>query len=127
TLLPQFDAACASLVGDLADRGLLERTIVAVLGDFGRTPKINGNNAGRDHWNYCYSQMFLGGGFRPGNIYGASDATGAFPARDPLVPGDIVATIYHLLGIRHDGLLYDRLNRPHRTAPAGDVVRELIV
>ena len=62
TLLPQFDAACGSLVGDLAERGLLERTLVAVLGDFGRTPKINASDGGRDHWNYCYSLMLIGGG-----------------------------------------------------------------
>jgi hypothetical protein len=126
SLLPQFDAACASLIEDLVERGLFERTIVAVLGDFGRTPRINSNNGGRDHWNQCYSVMLAGGGFRPGVIYGASDATGAFPARDPLVPGNIIATLYHLLGIRPDHELDDQLGRPHRLVPAGDVVPELI-
>jgi uncharacterized protein (DUF1501 family) len=126
TLLPQFDMACASLTADLADRGLLERTIVAVLGDFGRTPRVNNNNGGRDHWNHCYSLMLIGGGFRPGTIYGASDATGAFPARDPLVPGDIIATLYHLLGIRHDDPVYDQFGRPHRLVPTGEVVADLI-
>ena len=66
TLLPQLDASVASLVGDLADRGMLERTVVAIMGDFGRTPKVNGNNGGRDHWNYCYSLQLIGGGFREG-------------------------------------------------------------
>jgi len=80
TLLPQLDAACASLVTDLADRGLLGRTLVAVFGDFGRTPRINGNAGGRDHWNFCYSLMLVGGGFQAGRVYGASDTTGAFPA-----------------------------------------------
>ena len=61
-LLPQLDAACSSLVSDLDERGLLDRTIVAIFGDFGRTPKINGNHAGRDHWNCCYSLMMIGGG-----------------------------------------------------------------
>jgi uncharacterized protein (DUF1501 family) len=126
TLLPQFDAACTSLVTDLAERGLLERTIVFVLGDFGRTPKINNNQGGRDHWNYCYSLMIIGGGFKPGCIYGASDKTGAFPAANPLRPGDVVATVYHALGIRHDAELYDQLARPHRLVPAGDVVHELL-
>lgn len=126
SLLPQFDAACASLIEDLVERGLFERTIVAVLGDFGRTPRINSNNGGRDHWNQCYSVMLAGGGFRRGTIYGASDATGAFPARDPLVPGHIIATLYHLLGIRPDHELDDQLGRPHRLVPAGDVVPELI-
>src|SRR6185369_9363269 len=121
TLLPQLDSACTSLVTDLADRGMLDRTIVAVLGDFGRTPKVNGNNGGRDHWNYCYSLMLLGGGFRAGHIYGSSDSTGAFPASNPLVPGDILATMYFALGLRHEAELYDQLNRPHRVVPAGDV------
>jgi uncharacterized protein (DUF1501 family) len=126
TLLPQFDAACTSLVNDLTDRGLLERTLVAVLGDFGRTPKVNANNGGRDHWNYCYSLMLLGGGIKGGYIYGASDKIGAFPARDALVPGDIIATIYHLLGIESDRWIHDQLGRPHRLVAKGDVVRELL-
>ncbi|HEV3005769.1 MAG TPA: DUF1501 domain-containing protein [Pirellulales bacterium] len=126
TLLPQFDAACTSLVGDLADRNLLDRTLVAVLGDFGRTPKVNANHGGRDHWNYCYSLMLLGGGIKGGNIYGASDKIGAFPARDALVPGDIIATIYHQLGIPSDRWIHDQLGRPHRLVAKGEVVRELL-
>jgi hypothetical protein len=126
TLLPQFDAACTSLIEDLHNRGLLERTLVAVMGDFGRTPKINANNAGRDHWNYCYSLMMVGGGFQPGLIYGASDKIGAFPARDPLTPGEIVSTIYHVLGIRHDREIHDALGRPHRLVPIGDVAHQLL-
>jgi hypothetical protein len=126
TLLPQLDMACSSLVSDLADRGMLDRTLVAVFGDFGRTPKINGNGAGRDHWNFCYSLMLIGGGFKQGRIYGSSDATGAFPASSPLVPGDILATIYAALGIPHEHLIYDQLSRPHRLVPAGDVVSDLL-
>ena len=79
TLLPQFDAACASLITDLAERGLLERTVVAVLGDFGRTPKINNADAGRDHWNFCYSVMFAGGGFKPGFVH--APVTRSAPSR----------------------------------------------
>jgi hypothetical protein len=126
TLLPQLDAACSSLLTDLADRGLLDRTIVAVFGDFGRTPKINANDAGRDHWNYCYSLMLLGGGFKQGLIYGSSDKTGAFPASDPLIPGDIVSTMYHCLGLRHDREIHDATNRPFRLVPTGDVVDALL-
>lgn len=127
TLLPQFDAACASLLDDLDQSGLLDRTVVAVLGDFGRSPKINGNAAGRDHWNYCYSSLFFGGGFRAGYVHGASDKIGAFPAADPLTPGDSIATLYHTLGIPHDLELRDRLARPHRLVPIGDVVPALLV
>ena len=126
TLLPQLDAACASLIADLADRGMLERTLVAVIGDFGRTPKINANNAGRDHWNFCYSLMMVGGGFKPGLIYGSSDKIGAFPAANPLTPGDIISTMYHALGIPHDAEIRDSLNRPYRVVPTGDVVADLL-
>ena len=126
TLLPPFDAACSSLVTDLADRGMLDRTIVAVMGDFGRTPRVNNARGGRDHWNFCYSLQFYGGGFKPGLVYGASDKIGAFPARDPLGPGDVVATIYQLLGIQHDRLIHDQLGRPHRLVAKGDVVPRLI-
>lgn len=126
TLLPQFDAACTSLVEDLRDRRLLDRTLIAVLGDFGRTPKVNANQGGRDHWNYCYSLMLGGGGIRGGFVHGASDRSGAFPARDALVPGDIIATIYHQLGIAADRWIYDSLRRPHRLVAAGNVVGELL-
>lgn len=126
TLLPQFDAACSSLLDDLDQRGMLERTIVAVLGDFGRTPKINQNDAGRDHWNFCYTVMLAGGGFRRGLVYGASDKSGAFPNDLPTRPGDVIATLYHLLGIDHHHELYDRLARPHQIVPDGSVVTPLI-
>ena len=126
TLLPQFDAACSNLVADLEQRGMLERTIVAVLGDFGRTPKINKNDAGRDHWNFCYSIMMFGGGFRRGLVYGASDKIGAFPNDLPLIPGDIISTLYQLLGIDPQHELYDLLGRPHQVVPRGRAVPDLI-
>lgn len=125
SLLPQFDAACASLLEDLAARGRLERTLVAVLGDFGRTPKINGA-AGRDHWNACYTVMLAGGGVREGYVHGASDRTGTLPADRPVSPGDIVATMYRLLGIDPRHILHDALNRPHTVVPKANVVRELL-
>ena len=126
TLLPQFDAACSSLLDDLQERGMLERTLVAVLGDFGRTPKINKNNAGRDHWNFCYSVMLAGGGIRPGFVYGASDRTGAFPSDMPTTPADIIATVYRLLGIDHRQQLVDRFDRPHQIVTSGNVVPALL-
>ncbi len=125
TLLPQFDAACSSLLSDLHQRGMLKRTLVAVLGDFGRTPRIN-NGAGRDHWNACYSVMLAGGGIKGGFVHGASDRTGALPADQPTSPGDIIATIYHLLGVDPRTDLHDNLNRPHMLVPHGRVVDELI-
>jgi uncharacterized protein (DUF1501 family) len=126
TLLPQFDSACGTLLQDLADRGLLDRTLVAVIGDFGRTPKINANDGGRDHWNYCYTVMLAGGGVKPGYVFGASDKIGAFPADRPVTPGDLISTIYTLLGIDPHQELYDSLARPHYLVPKGDAIGELI-
>lgn len=127
TLLPQFDSACSSLIADLNERGMLDRTIVAVLGDFGRTPRINANNGGRDHWNFCYSVMLVGGGFQRGLIYGTSDTTGAFPASHPLVPGDIISTIYTALGVDPASDIHDAFQRPYRVVPAGEVVPDLLI
>ncbi len=124
-LLPQLDMAAGSLIEDLAERGMLERTVVAILGDFGRSPKINGA-AGRDHWNWCYSLQLIGGGFQQGLIYGASDKIGAYPAASPLIPGDVIATLYTALGIAPETELRDNQNRPHRLVPIGDVVPELL-
>lgn len=126
TLLPQFDSATSTLLADLADRGMLERTLVAVVGDFGRTPKINKNNAGRDHWNFCYTILLAGGGIRPGMVRGASDKAGAFPADAPTTPADVLATQYHLLGVDHRRSLYDRFDRPHQIVTRGDVIDSIL-
>ena len=126
TLLPQLDSACSSLIADLSERGMLDRTLVAVFGDFGRTPKINGNNAGRDHWNFCYSLMLVGGGFQRGLIYGSSDSTGAFPASHPLVPGDVISTIYRALGVLPTTEIFDQFQRPYRVVPGGEIVADLL-
>ena len=125
TLLPQFDSACSSLLQDLDERGLLQRTLVCVLGDFGRTPRINAS-AGRDHWNSCYTVMLAGAGIRPGAIFGASDRTGAVPVESPVSPGDVIATIYRLLGIRSTTQIYDSLGRPHEVVPQGRVLSEIL-
>ncbi|MBS0208647.1 MAG: DUF1501 domain-containing protein [Planctomycetes bacterium] len=125
TLLPQFDRAFASLLTDLVERHLLDRTIVAVLGDFGRSPRVN-KAAGRDHWNNCYSVLLAGGGFGKGVVYGASDSTGALPAQNPTRPGDVIATLYHLLGISPAEVIHDRLGRPHRLVPEGEVIPALL-
>jgi hypothetical protein len=125
TLLPQFDAACASLLEDLQERGLLQRTLVCVLGDFGRTPRINAN-AGRDHWNSCYTVMLAGAGIRPGTVFGASDRTGAVPVESPVSPGDVIAMIYRLLGIHSTTQIYDSLGRPHEVVPQVRVLSEIL-
>lgn len=125
TLLPQFDAACSSLLEDLTDRGMLDRTLVAVLGDFGRSPKINAN-AGRDHWNSCYTVMLAGAGIRRGVVYGASDRHGATPTRNPVSPGDVMTTVYRLLGIEANTLIYDALGRPHEVVPKGRILQKIL-
>jgi len=126
TLLPQLDAALSSLLNDLAERGRLERTLVAVMGEFGRTPKINGNGAGRDHYNFCYSLLLAGGGIKGGYIHGSSDSIGARPKTCPVRPADIIATIYHCLGIPAELELYDRLQRPFQLVPWGNPIFDLV-
>ncbi|HEY3787795.1 MAG TPA: DUF1501 domain-containing protein [Urbifossiella sp.] len=125
-LLPQLDAAVSSLLNDLVDRGRLGRTLVCVMGEFGRTPKINGAGAGRDHWNFCYSLVMAGGGMKAGYVHGASDRIGAKPSRNPVTPAEIVATIYECLGVPHDLELRDRLQRPFTLVPWGNPIRELM-
>ena len=114
-LLPPADRALAALIDDLDQRGLLDSTLVVAMGEFGRTPKINAQ-AGRDHWPHCYSVLMAGGGIAGGAVWGASDAQGAYPSRDPVTPGDIAATIYWRFGIDHTLHVHDRLDRPHRLA-----------
>ncbi len=123
-LLPPFDLAFSRLLTDLTDRGMLERTLVVVMGEIGRTPRIN-NNAGRDHWEFCYTVLFAGGGTKGGFTYGASDKRGAYPSNCPVTASDIVATIYHGLGISADHEIHDRQNRPMALVPDGTPIREL--
>ncbi len=124
-LLPQLDAALASLLRDLLDRGMLGRTLVVVMGEFGRSPRVN-KAAGRDHWNFCYGLLLAGGGIRPGIVHGASDRIGGRPSSNPVTPADIVATIYYCLGIANDLELQDRLGRPFQLVPWGSPIRELL-
>ena len=123
-LLPPFDLGISSLLSDLVDRGLLERTLVVVMGEIGRTPRINAG-AGRDHWEHCYTVMFAGGGVRPGYVHGASDRRGAYPSNAPATASDIVATIYHSLGIPADLEIRDRLDRPNFLVPEGTPIRDV--
>lgn len=97
-LLPNMDQGFSSLLDDLEQRGMLDETLVVWLGEFGRTPKINAQ-AGRDHWAACNTVVLAGAGIRGGQVYGESDRNAAYPARDPVRPEDLSATIYHLLGI----------------------------
>jgi hypothetical protein len=111
-LLPPTDAALASLIEDLSDRGLLEETLVVVTGEFGRTPRFN-RQGGRDHWPHCFSVVLAGGGVRGGQIYGSSDRIAAYPTSHPVSPQDLVATLYHCLGVDPHALIYDQQHRPY--------------
>jgi uncharacterized protein (DUF1501 family) len=110
-LLPITDHTLPTLLEDLDARGLLDETVVVWAGEFGRSPRIN-NMAGRDHWPQCYTVLLAGGGVRRGHVHGASDRMGAFPARDPVRPEDLSATLFHLLGIDPHTEVRDPLNRP---------------
>jgi uncharacterized protein (DUF1501 family) len=111
-LLPPTDAAFAALVEDLAQRGLLDETLVVVMGEFGRTPRFN-PNGGRDHWPHCFSVVMAGGGVRGGQVYGSSDRTGAYPTSNPVTPQDLMATLYHQLGVDPHSLIHDQQGRPY--------------
>jgi uncharacterized protein (DUF1501 family) len=111
-LIPPADQALAALVADLSDRGLLEETIVAWVGEFGRRPQIS-KGSGREHWPQCYSGLLAGAGIRGGAIYGASDSLAAYPARDPVTPQDYAATLMHALGIPRELTLEGPDGRPH--------------
>ena len=112
-LCPQFDVGFTALIEDLDQRGLLEETLVVAIGEFGRTPKINAKG-GRDHWGPVFSFAMAGAGISGGQVYGASDKQGAYPARDRVEPGQLTATMYHLLGIPHEGTFQDNQGREHR-------------
>ena len=125
TLLPQLDAGLGTLLEDLHLRGLLDETLVVVMGEFGRSPKVN-PWAGRDHWPRCYSVLMAGGGVRGGHIHGKSGRDGSDPSEDPVTPHDVVATIYGLLGIPPETELPDNLGRPIRVGGPGQVIRGVI-
>src|SRR4029077_15996735 len=112
SLAPTFDTAFAALLQDLNDRGMLADTLVVVNAEFGRTPAIN-RSAGRDHWPWVYSLVLAGAGISPGTVYGASDASAAYPVQCSPPPADFAATLYHLLGVHPETMLHDVTGRPH--------------
>jgi hypothetical protein len=108
---PMYDQAYGALIGDLAERGMLDDTLVCNLAEFGRTPKIN-PAGGRDHWPQCFTVYFAGGGVQGGRVVGASDPIGAVPDDRPVQPGDVVATIFHSLGFNLESHLPGPAGRP---------------
>jgi hypothetical protein len=123
--LPHLDQTYSALMEDLAARGLLDETLVVLMREMGRTPRVNGAG-GRDHWTYCYSILLAGGGIRGGTVYGASDAQAAYVKDNPVSPADVCATIYECLGIDPEMPVYDRAGRPMPVAQGGQPVREVL-
>jgi hypothetical protein len=120
-----LDYALTGLVTDLERRGLLETTLVWVTTEFGRTPKMN-RDSGRDHWARCYSMMLAGGGFKPGLIHGASDSTGGEPDRDAVTLENLIATIYHQMGIDPNKELVAFGTRPIEIIRDAEIVTKLL-
>ncbi len=122
-LMPPADQGFSALLEDLDGRGILDETLVVWVGEFGRSPRINKANSGREHWPQCYSAVLAGAGVRGGSIYGASDRWAAYPASDPVSPEDLGATILHALGIEPATIVRDALDRPLRINDGTPVVR----
>ncbi len=124
-LLPPVDTTLSALITDLADRGMLDSTIVYCAGEFGRTPKIN-KNAGRDHWARSMAVVLAGGGFKAGYAHGTTDANGMAPASEPVTPDDVSATLFHCLGINPHQELMTSTGRPMQLFREGKVVSKLL-
>jgi hypothetical protein len=123
-LAPAADRAFSELIADLAQRGLLDETLVVCMAEFGRTPRINGR-AGRDHWGNVFSVALAGGGVRGGQVYGSSDRHGAYPNDGKVSPQDLTATILHCLGYAPDAEIHDALGRPLPIS-RGEVIRTIL-
>ena len=120
TVAPTFDVAFSTLLTDLEDRGLLDSTLVVASGEFGRTPKLNGNG-GRDHWANCWTALVAGGGVKGGRVIGASDDRGTEPTDRPTAPQELVATVFHALGVPHDATIPGPTGEPVAVYPAAPV------
>ena len=123
--VPPFDQAFAALIQDLTELGLLDSTLVCVISEFGRTPKVN-KDAGRDHYPKVFSVLLAGGGIKGGTIYGASNATASEPEFDPVGPQDLATTMYHQLGIVADKELMAPGDRPIEIVDGGKVLTDII-
>ena len=125
---PMLDAGLSGLISDLDERGMLQETLVVAVGEFGRSPKRgvstsgnSNNDDGRDHWPYCYSAVIAGAGIKRGLVYGKSDQTASAPVENPVHPNDLLATVYHSVGLYPRQTIYNHLNQP-REMVKGDAV-----
>jgi len=128
-LLPRFDHSLSAFLLDLEQRGLLETTLVVVMGEFGRAPLVAleknfaGTSPGRKHWGACYSVVLAGAAIAPGAVFGKSDRFAAYPQSDPVTPGDLAATKFHALGIPADAHYTDLTERPYRAVTGNPVTK----
>jgi hypothetical protein len=127
---PMLDSGLTALISDLDERGMLDETLVVALGEFGRSPQrgvsTSGNsnsNDGRDHWPYCYTAVVAGAGTKRGYIHGKSDATGSAPLENPVHPIELLASIYHSVGINPNTIVYNHLNQPRELVKAEPVTK----
>jgi uncharacterized protein (DUF1501 family) len=129
-LLPEFDRGYSALIEDLAERGLLDETLLLLTSEMGRTPKIGDPRsggvagAGRDHWTHCLTNLLAGGGIRGGQTYGTSDRRAEYPADKPLTPADIAKTVYHAMGV-HNLQAKDKEGRPYDLLAEGQPILKL--
>ena len=121
TVAPSFDLAFSTLLTHLEECGLLESTLVVATGEFGRTPKLNANG-GRDHWAGCWTALVAGGGVKGGRVIGASDAIGSEPKDRPVSPQELVATIYHALGVAPNATIPGPQGSPVDVYPGRPVI-----
>ncbi len=131
-LMPVADQAFTALLDDLKSRGMLDDTLVIWTGEFGRTPRVGQRSSdagagrdGRDHWGGCFTSVLAGAGVKGGFVYGKSDKEAAFPAENPVAPRDLIATVYHLLGVPEEQVLLDTGGRPQFVRP-GRAISELL-
>jgi len=125
---PMLDAGLSALLEDLDQRGLLAETLVVAVGEFGRSPQRGvstsgneNNDDGRDHWPYCYTACVAGAGVKRGFVYGKSDKTASAPVENPVHPRELLATIYHSVGIDPATIMYNHLNQPRELVQAEPV------
>lgn len=124
-LIPSLDMAFAGLIEDLEQRGMLDTTLIVVMGEFGRTPKLN-TDGGRDHWPRVFSVAMAGGGVAGGHVIGASDSVGEGPLELPVTPADLAATMYTLLGVDPAFVMHTPDGRPIQASRDGQVIKELL-
>jgi uncharacterized protein (DUF1501 family) len=127
---PMLDQGLSALIEDMDSRGMLKDTLVIAVGEFGRSPQKgvstsgNGNSAdGRDHWPYCYTAVMAGAGTKRGYVHGKSDKTASAPIEDPVHPGQLLATIYHAIGIDPRSIVYNHLNQPRELVQSDAITK----